>query len=236
MLFPNMSTRSDAIELMDAPDCDKKLLLKTLEQFESINRFITPSRKLIRKHFLPTMATDSSRVWRFLDIGAGGGDLAQWFADEAQSRGLKIQITCLDLDPFTSDFARERCQSYSNIEIVCDDMFRYCPEREWDFIYSNHVLHHLTWDQLEQALRLVASVCRERFSLVDLHRNYLSYYGYTLIAAIFLRGSFAYHDGRVSIRKAFRPHELRQVIRRADLENSIKVASLLPGHLVLHSR
>ncbi|MFN3190249.1 MAG: methyltransferase domain-containing protein [Aureliella sp.] len=236
MLFPNLATRSNAIELMDAPDCDKQLLLKTLEQFESINRFITPSRRLIRKHFLPTMQSEPDRSWRFLDIGAGGGDLAQWFAHEAKLQGLKIHITCLDLDPFTSNFARDRCSSYPNIEVVCDDMFEYCPGQKWDFIYSNHVLHHLTWEQLAAAMRLVTEVCERHFALVDLHRNYLSYYGYTLIAAVFLRGSFAYHDGRVSIRKAFRPHELRDVVNQANLDDSVQVTSLLPGHLVLHSR
>ncbi|MFK7735920.1 MAG: methyltransferase domain-containing protein [Pirellulaceae bacterium] len=232
MLPPNIKQRSSDPELMDAEDCDKMLLHKTLVQFERINRFITPSRRLMRKHFLSRMQQSPDREWTLLDIGAGGGDLALWLAQEARRRSLNLKITCLDLDRFTSNFASERCQDWGEIETVCGDMFEYCPERKWDFVYSNHVLHHLDWDQLKQAISLVDCISVEHFALVDLHRNHLSYYGYTLLAAVFLRGSFAFHDGRVSIRKAFFRSELQQIVQSEQWKD-IEVQLSPPGHLVV---
>ena len=69
----------------------------------------------------------------------------------------------------------------------------------------------------------------------DIHRSKAAYYGYGLFAALFLHRSFARYDGMLSIRKGFRPAELRILATQANLddESQVDVTHLSPSRLIL---
>ena len=106
----------------------------------------------------------------------------------------------------------------------------------WDFIFSNHFLHHLSTPQIGACLRQVVRSCREGCVMSDLVRSRLSYWLYTGCAGALLRDSFAYDDGRLSIRKSLTMCEARLLVAGdPDLE-SLMVRSMFPGHLVFLSK
>lgn len=237
-LWPDLSQRSDEPEIMDAFDSDRQQYVRTLENLQTINRILTPCRRLMKRCFLPAMRRQPARKWRLLDIGAGGCDLPIWFVEKCQRLNIDIQFTCLDYDPRAIEFAEERCRDQPNIEIIQADALKLQElDRQWDFIFANLFLHHLTNEQIVRLLKSIHQVCTEQYVLSDIHRCWTNYIGYTTFALLFLRkDSFSFYDGRLSIRKGFRRREFEQLIDKAGLARDATVWRTVPGHLAIVRR
>ena len=232
--WPDLTHRADDPERMDDPHSSEEQLRKTLLQFQRINRFLTPSRSLLRRYVLKSMRTDPERAWTLLDVGAGGGDTARWLIDQCTHSKIRVRVTCVDHDPRVIAFAREQCQDYPAVEVIQEDATNLPGwNRQWDFVFSNHVLHHLATDRLPAALEVIDQVCARRFVLSDIHRSMANYVGYSLLASVWLRDSFAYYDGRLSIRKGFTAGELRGLVERAAMTAHTTVRASIPGHLAI---
>ncbi|MBC8134521.1 MAG: methyltransferase, partial [Fibrella sp.] len=86
-----------------------------------------------------------------------------------------------------------------------------CAGERFDIVLSNHVLHHLS-DAEVAALCNDSATLATRFALhADIHRHPFAYAGFPLIGGWF-RDSFILEDGLRSIRRAFTPDELRQLV------------------------
>ncbi len=180
---------------------------------------------------MATLRSSPHRAWSLLDIGAGGGDLAIDMSRACRKLNIPLQVTCLDHDPRVIEYARGNCREYENIEIIQSDVLDLgSAGRSWDFVFANHFLHHLSDAQLTEVFPIVRQVCKQRFIMTDLWRSYVSYYGYSLLAAMFFRNSFCFHDGRLSIRKGFRRGELQQLVDASGLTNEAVVSWHFPGH------
>ncbi len=79
----------------------------------------------------------------------------------------------------------------------------------FDFTVCNHVLHHLADEEIPGFLHDIAGLTRVVAVLTDAVRSRTAHSLFTLITAPLFHGSFIVEDGRVSIRRSFRPHELR---------------------------
>ncbi len=71
-IVPNLSRRSKEVELMDRPDTSKDMLVRTLSQFRTINKFLSPHKRLLRQYIIADMIKEKKKRWRLLDLGAGG--------------------------------------------------------------------------------------------------------------------------------------------------------------------
>ena len=234
----DFSSRAADDELMDRPDSSARLLGNTLRQFPWINRTLTPCHRLLRRHVLRRMREDPRRAWTMLDIGAGGCDLPIWLVDRCRRERINLAITAVDHDPRVVAFARSRLADHPEIRIVQGDALSLAdiPPGSWDFIFSNHFLHHLSTPQIETCLRQVVRACRERCIMSDLVRSRVSYRLYTAFAGAFLRDSFAFDDGRLSIRKSLTRREAARLVEGDPRLAVLGVHAVFPGHLVLLSR
>lgn len=209
--FPDLKQRLYQAELMDEEGCDEKKLNRTIKQFGLLNALFSAAVPLFRKHILPVMKTQPDREWTILDLGAGGGDIDRALVRLLRRQGLKVKITALDLDPKIVGWARELCGSYQEITVVQGSAFDLSALGTFDFVISNHMLHHLSFDQV----RLVTANARAHslygYLLNDLRRSLWAYLGYTLFTALFVHRSFAFTDGRLSIRRGFLRHELERL-------------------------
>lgn len=228
------AVRTGATELMDDPAADESLLLATVKQFDAINRLLSRSRTLISRYILDDAARRGLAEYTVLDIGAGGCDIAEWLVDAARRRGQCPRVICLDADPRIAAYARRRVAGSDSLEVVeaaAEDLPRLGPV---DYVFANHFLHHLGDDEIARLLPAVASAARNVFVINDLKRSRLSHTGFTVLAALFFRRSFALTDGRISIRRGFRRGELEDLIRRAGLGAAdVRVRSLFPGRLAV---
>jgi len=220
---------------MDSLDSDQERLFKTLQQFRLINRLLTPCHRLITRHFLSPMRSEPERTWTLLDIGSGGGDLVLWITRRCQALGLKIQVTCMDHDPRVIEFLQRRCDAVPNIDVVHADAtdLHHLSSSRWDFVFANHFLHHLCDEELVPLLAAIDQAARVRYVLSDLCRSRFSYLAYSSLLPLRWTNSFAWHDGRISIRKAFTLRDGKTFLRAAGLREKASVQRFFPGHLAI---
>ena len=232
--FPDLRGRNTSDkEMLERVDVDPNLAQRTIRQFKLINSLVSGSSSLMRKYFFPTMERNPDREYTLLDLGAGGCDIAIRAVREARRRGLKLSITALDNDPRTLSLAYQAIRDYPEIRIVEGDARELCRLGPFDFVFSNHLLHHLAWDEIKVVLEQVMVQTRVAFVLSDLKRSHWAYLGFTIFSALLTPRSFHYHDGRLSIRRGFLPEELRDLLRDNLLEGEIQVVEAFPARVVL---
>jgi len=234
LFFPDMRQRNTTDrELMDLPDADLERLLRTVRQFRWINMLVSASRGLIREHFFRVMEKKPDRVYTLLDVGAGGCDIAVWAADEAVRRGLKLEITALDNDPRILPVARQAVRNHPGIRLLEGSALELHHLGDFDFVFSNHFLHHLGWDDIRIFLEQVIQRTRLAFVMNDLKRSRWAYLGGTILIGLLARRSFAFYDGRLSIRRGFLPEELRSFVADSFPGIPVRVYETLPARVVM---
>ena len=233
-IFPDMRLRNTTDkEIMDRADADLDQLHRTIRQFQWINFLFSASRTLLREHFFSMMIQDPARRYTLLDVGAGGCDIAIWAAREARICGLRLDITALDNDPRILPVAYRAVRDYPEIRIFEGNALDLRQQGPFDFIFSNHFLHHLDWDEIKIFLQQVLAATRIAFVMNDLKRSRWAYLGCTVFLGLTTRRSFAFHDGRLSIRRGFLPGELLDFTTRNFPNARIHVAETSPARIVL---
>ncbi len=232
--FPDMHLRNTSEkEQMELADADLKLIRRTIRQFKLINYLLSASSRLMRDHFFTIMEQDPQRIYTLLDVGAGGCDIAVWAAREARQRGLKLNITALDNDARILPIASQATRDYPEIRIVEGNALDLSRLGPFDFVFSNHLLHHLAWDEIRIFLEQIIPLTRLAFLMNDLRRSNWAYLGFTIFSGLLTRRSFHFYDGRLSIRRAFLPEELRDLVRSNFPNTPIRVVETYPARITL---
>lgn len=230
----DLSQRNCEPECIDCLDASSELMYNSYVQFSAINRLLTPCHRLLQKHVLKLMRADRARSWSLLDIGAGGCDLAIWLIETCRKEEISLDITCIDHDSRAIAFARPRLIGYPEIKLLQLDaleLLKEAPKDNWDFVFSNHLLHHLSSIDIVCCLEQIVRVCREQCVMSDLVRSRRWYILYSLFAGVFLRNSYCYKDGRHSIRKSLTITEATMLIKEHPALMGLSVKSSFPGHL-----
>lgn len=233
LFFVDLKERSYEEEIMDRLDADPVRLKRTIEQFDLLNRLFSSAIPLFKKHVLPTLLADPGREWTLLDFGSGGGDIDRAIVRLCRKKGLKVRITALDLDPRVLPWAQELCRDYPEIDPVTGSIFDLATLGDFDFILSNHTLHHFTYPQVRRTVELCLEHGRRGFLLNDLRRSFWAYVGYTIFTGLLVRGSLAFYDGRLSIRRGFTAQELEREL--SGLSRPVVIGRAAPARLYLTS-
>lgn len=128
------------LELMDDPECDLRRLESTYRLFGPVNRAVSGWRGLYRDRIRPLL--DTSRPFRLLDLGSGGGDIARSLAGWARRDGLALEVTAADPDERAYAFASAVPHPGVELRRAWASELADAGER-FDLVVSNHVLHHL---------------------------------------------------------------------------------------------
>lgn len=203
--------RDEALqEIMDDPDCDLALLQATYAQFGTLNDLLSGWSRAWREVLLPAARRalrDRGHV-TMLDVGCGGGDLPRRFAAWANRDGVPLTITAIDPDDRALAYARSRptppCVRYEPWHTR--DLAR--RGETFDLVVSNHVLHHVTSEDLTTFLGETVALTREVALHADLFRTRLALPAFWLFSLPF-RGSLLREDGRRSIHRAWTPRDLK---------------------------
>ena len=97
------------------------------------------------------------------------------------------------------------------------DVFAIDAAEDFDFIVSSQFTHHLTDDQVVTFIRWMEAHARRGWFIGDLHRHWLPYYGFGVLAWLARWHHFVLSDGRISIARAFVPEDWRRLVRAAGL-------------------
>ena len=200
-----------AQEKMDDPGCDPGQLERTYQHFGLVNDVLSGWRGVYLRQIRPQLS--KSRPSRLLDIGCGGGDvpirLWQWAARD----GLRLDITDIDADERAIRYASARplpsgaAGQLHFRQAISGDLLR-GGEQPFDFITSNHLLHHLSAAELSALLGDCQRLCVGTVIHNDIGRSALAYVLFGLGTWPLFRESFIRKDGLLSIRRSFTLAEL----------------------------
>ncbi len=233
LFFPDMRIRSIRKELMDTPDVDTDALRNTVRQFAIFNAVLSASRSLIRSTFFPIMKRAPDRTYSMLDIGAGGCDIALWAVREARRRGLSLRVTALEKNPRIIGFAAEAIKGEPQVGVVEGDALELGRLGVHDFVFSNHFLHHLEWDEIEIVMRQVVENAGRAFIMNDLERSRWAYAAFSAFTGLFIRNSLAFEDGRLSLLRGFTAEELSVFLKDRFEGVKIDVRRRFPARIYL---
>lgn len=213
-------------ERMDSPDCDPAELDNTYKQFKTINTLLSQWRAIYRKEIRPHLQTDTQS--HLLDIGFGGGDIPIKLAEWAKKDDLKLHITGVDTDERAFNFV-QKMPVPENIEFLnCSSSELLKSGQKYDFVISNHLIHHLSAKELLSTLSEARKLSRGSVLFNDIRRSDIGYLLFNMLARPLFRSSFITHDGLTSIKRSYTHSELAQRV-----PPGWQVRTLFPFRLLL---
>ena len=207
----------DARELMDDPHADEYLLGRTYERFPLVNAVVSRWRSVYRREIRPRAREKPLRI---LDVGAGGGDVSRSIAAWAHRDALSVSVTALDADPRAIRWARSRGDGAAGdaVEYRCAYTSELADAGErFDVVISNHLLHHLSADELTVVLEDCVGLVDDGIVIHrDIERSRFAYRAFAAatwpFAGNLLADSFIRADGLTSIRRAYTAGELASAV------------------------
>lgn len=213
--------QAELVEWMDRSDCDLEKLTNTYHYFSYVNRFVTRWHTVYSHYIRPYL--HPGKTYRLLDVGSGGGDIAQMFFNQAKKDGFKLDVTGIDPDRRALQFAKQHTVNHdgnsttpengAQLRFIQADTSHYVRNGEkYDFVICNHVLHHLDTESVHpflSELEQLASIC---VVCSDIERSKLGYALFSVLTMPFFNNSFIRADGLLSIKKSFRQAELRNFV------------------------
>ena len=186
--------RSFEKEQLDGPDVPREKIARAHRDLLRTHRFLGNITVIVN-----ALRRDERPVRSVLDIGCGDGGMLR----EVQTK-LNVEAIGTDL--------RVQTRTHAAFPIVQADAVR-DPLPSADVAYSVCLTHHLTGDELIAMIQNAAKSCR-RLIILDLVRHRLPLILFRIFVAPFV-SRLNVEDGTLSIRRAYTPSELRDLVRQA---------------------
>ena len=212
----DLSRRAIAQEQMDAVDLPQEEYAAVLADLARANFWTLAARPTL--DFLKE-ATGDRKMLRLLDVGFGQGDMLRRISRWAERRGIEADLVGVDLNPGSAPAARLATPAGSDVTYITGD-YGSLAGQNWDVIISSLVAHHMSETELLAFLRFMDAEAKAGWFVNDLHRHRIAYRGYPVLARLMRWHRIVRQDGTLSIARAFRPSEWRQMLRRADIEGA----------------
>lgn len=212
-------------ELMDG-DCSYEDFRDCLRSLETVNRWLLGYRSTLA--WLERLPRGQRDPVHIVDVGSGGGDLLRQIAGWARRRGIAVQLTGIDLNPYAARAASESAPKELGIEWVTGDALEYRPKKPIDVVVSSLLAHHLEDEQIVTLLRWMEAKVKVGWFINDLERAEWSSRMFGLVRWHWL----VRHDGPVSFQRAFRKEDWVRLLAAAEVpREKVTVEKWRPGRL-----
>lgn len=195
-----ISNRSHQLELIDLGPSyyTPKEYHDCLYQLGRIGQFLGGDRATL-KAFKQLKTSPSS----ILDVGCGGGFftilLASSFPD-ALVVGVDISQEAITI---AKDNLKRLKTPLPHIQFFVPITPKLDESSQFDVVTATLVCHHLSDQELISFLKQACHVAKQAVILNDLHRHPLATLGFAMLTPLFFRNRLIWHDGLLSIRRAF---------------------------------
>lgn len=206
-------------ELLDLGMGSAQDVRENLSEMWQLNRRLGGVTALTR-HLHPLLAR-TREPQRVVDLGTGSGELALGLAEWARQKRLDVTVYLLDLSSRNLVVAQANVRGAHGTHLVQAHAGALPFAGECvDYYISSLFLHHWSPEGIVALLRETYRRARRGIVMSDLVRGYLPLGAFRLIQPILVKNYLTRHDGALSIRRAYLPHELLALAREAGLKTA----------------
>ncbi|BFM41213.1 methyltransferase domain-containing protein [Synechocystis sp. LKSZ1] len=225
MVFPSFQIRTDTDELMDDFSITDERLTEALEQLRWVNRLLG-GYSTTMAILAPFLQSRAGQVTRILDLGTGIADFPEYIVRwaEAQSVDIPIEITAVDANPATIDYAQQTLEKRLNdrqrakISLeVADALALPYADHAFDIGMGAMFLHHFAQPKAIAIVKDLQRVSQHGIIINDLHRHPLAYAGIYSLTRLLPAAPMVRHDGPLSVLRGFRANDLTTIAEGAGL-------------------
>lgn len=199
--------------------------IKDLGKVNSVTIARAPTLAFLDSAFA---ASAPEKMLTIVDVGFGAGDMLRAVARHAQRRHRRCRLLGFDINPRSEGVARELTPPGMDIQFRTGDAFALAAAEPVDLIVSSLVTHHMHDAEIVHFLRWMEQTARLGWFVNDLHRHWMAYHGFRLLAFAMRWHSFVQHDGPLSVARAFRREDWAALIGQAGLTNVARVQWRFP--------
>jgi SAM-dependent methyltransferase len=194
-----------------------------------INRLTFASWPTLRffAHLMRSGRLPRDRAISVVDVGSGFGDMLRVIDRWTARRGLRFELTGLDLNPWSARAAAEVTAPDRPIRYVTANALGYQPAAPIDIVISSIFTHHLDDASLVRFVAWMEATAGIAWFVNDLYRHPLPYHLLRTSAWALRFHYFVQHDGPISITRAF---------VKADWERTLAAAGVAPGEVGVRHR
>jgi SAM-dependent methyltransferase len=214
---PDFSRRSPEPELMDTEVTGLDEFRACLVDLERVNFWTQTYRPMIgfldRLHKRGLLPAGKPLV--IVDVGSGYGGMLRAIDRWAEKRGIPVDLSGVDLNPWSAASAAEATPPGRPIRWLTTDLFDYKPPGGIDLIVSSQFTHHLDDAGLVRFVGWMEETAGLGWFVNDLHRHWLPWHFFRVWSRLMGWHRFVQHDGPISVARAFTAADWRSVLHRA---------------------
>jgi ubiquinone/menaquinone biosynthesis C-methylase UbiE len=218
-----MDRLAHAPEYLDGTLDDPTTLAGNLRDLRRVNRWLGGID--LSAAAIEALAAHRAEV-TMLDVGTGGADIPLALLDRARRRGRGLAIVGLDSRPevlAAAAIATPGLAAAEGLDLhVGDGRSLPFPDRSFDVVHSSLLMHHLEPPEATALLGEMARVARLGVVVNDLDRSRIGLLGAWLGGHVLTRNRYTRNDAPLSVRRAYRPREMADLLRSAGL-NPVRI-------------
>ena len=227
--MPDFRHRAPGPELMDGDDVPQAEFAACMKNLAAVNT-ATLARRATLDFVTRALRASHGRTLTVLDVGFGAGDMLRAIA---RRTGARTRLIGIDLNPRSEPVARALtppglAPPNLAIDYRTGDLFAWPEDEPVDLVISSLVTHHMDDAEIVRFLGWMESRARAGWLVNDLHRHWLPYHGFGLLAAAMRWHTFVRHDGPLSIARAFRRADWTALLAAADLGEEARIRWWFP--------
>lgn len=216
--MPDFSHRAGASELMDDLASSGDDLYQALRELDSINYLLGGNYVTLNGISGLLDEIPESAALHIGDVGCGSGDMLRQTRRLLERRNRSAVLTGIDANPNVIAYAVIHTPAACNIRYEVLNIFSQAfKSKRFDIVTGTLFFHHLQDEALIMFLKELKSQVSVGVVINDIHRHWFAYYAIRWLTKLFSRSAMVRHDAAVSVLRAFRKRELREILRSAGI-------------------
>jgi ubiquinone/menaquinone biosynthesis C-methylase UbiE len=213
-----LGSRLEQDELLDRGHFDPGELAGNLRDIQMVNR-LAGGQATVFAHLPGLMArAGHERPVAVLDLATGSGDIPSAVVTWAGRHALPLELTVSDVSAEILATAQRRLANVPDVTFALWDA-RMVPQPDdaFDIVLCSLALHHFGPSDAIRVLREMRRLARVGFIVNDIRRCAPGYAAAWVASRLATRNRLTRHDMPLSVRRAYTPRELRELLLDAGI-------------------